>query len=245
MSRDRQSQREIPTISNTPFEEWCAIPEQDRYHDGSLDLKVLIAESNSQTLTREMKEYRAFLEKHNKLVLALPLVLLTESKKYVIQEFGYSVERVDWIGHDLINIKILVRELPHGVVTLGVAIASEDDAFLGYRFRASALSWNEFQKAIKAVESAIKQECANTGKIFPDVPPPTAIVEAPIPIIADAEEEQPLKCLVCMDRTANTLVEPCGHSVVCKECSQGLESTPNKTLCIMCRTPIVSIWQTK
>ncbi len=46
-------------------------------------------------------------------------------------------------------------------------------------------------------------------------------------------------CIVCMDKKADTLVEPCGHMVACKGCSDILKRDPiNAKLCVMRRQPI-------
>ena len=49
-------------------------------------------------------------------------------------------------------------------------------------------------------------------------------------------------CMVCMELPADTLVLPCGHQVVCIECSGKLESTLNKDLCIKCRQTIKEVF---
>lgn len=51
------------------------------------------------------------------------------------------------------------------------------------------------------------------------------------------ENEKEL-CIVCMDKEANTMVLPCEHCVVCKECSVQLEKTNNNWSCIKCRQAI-------
>ena len=58
---------------------------------------------------------------------------------------------------------------------------------------------------------------------------------------AAAPPPEPDMCMVCLSSHAETLVMPCGHSVACRECSQGLAETVNAHLCIVCRTPIERI----
>jgi len=71
------------------------------------------------------------------------------------------------------------------------------------------------------------------------------------------EEEQPVEedddenapdvdndedvCMVCLDREPNTMVLPCEHCVVCKECSIGLRNTNDKKTCVRCRRPITHV----
>lgn len=60
-------------------------------------------------------------------------------------------------------------------------------------------------------------------------------------VAAAVPPPDPDMCMVCMGTHAETLVMPCGHSVACQECSQGLVGTINAHRCIVCRTPIESI----
>ena len=59
--------------------------------------------------------------------------------------------------------------------------------------------------------------------------------------VATPPPPEPDMCMVCLSSHAETLVMPCGHSVACRECSQGLAETVNAHLCIVCRTPIERI----
>ena len=45
-------------------------------------------------------------------------------------------------------------------------------------------------------------------------------------------------CMVCLDKESNTMVLPCEHCVVCKECSMQLENTFNSLKCVKCRQAI-------
>jgi hypothetical protein len=59
--------------------------------------------------------------------------------------------------------------------------------------------------------------------------------------VATPPPPEPDMCMVCLSSHSETLVIPCGHSVACRECSQGLAKTVNAHLCIVCRTPIERI----
>lgn len=52
------------------------------------------------------------------------------------------------------------------------------------------------------------------------------------------KEKEEDMCMVCLDKEPNTMVMPCEHCVVCKECSLELENTNNAWFCIKCRQPI-------
>jgi hypothetical protein len=70
------------------------------------------------------------------------------------------------------------------------------------------------------------------------------INKAPEPLQAiPVKSEEPLEilCSLCEERPANTLVLPCQHCVVCKECSKKLRDTPDKSTCIQCRGVITSV----
>ena len=44
-----------------------------------------------------------------------------------------------------------------------------------------------------------------------------------------AEEET---CVICMDRSPNVTLVPCGHRITCQQCAERLEECPT------CRSPI-------
>ena len=71
-------------------------------------------------------------------------------------------------------------------------------------------------------------------KWFPLVRPSAKVAD---PIVIEAAEE----CMICLDKTADTIVSPCGHCVVCKECSIGLRDTNDKNTCVRCRREITGI----
>ncbi len=49
-------------------------------------------------------------------------------------------------------------------------------------------------------------------------------------------------CVVCDEREANTMVLPCNHCKVCKECSDKLKTDKlNSDKCVYCRTPITNV----
>lgn len=55
------------------------------------------------------------------------------------------------------------------------------------------------------------------------------------------EEKEDNVCMICLDREPNTMVLPCEHCVVCKECSIQLRNTNDKHICVRCRRPITHI----
>jgi hypothetical protein len=55
------------------------------------------------------------------------------------------------------------------------------------------------------------------------------------------EELDESECIICMDAPADTLVLPCGHICVCKNCSSNLSSTNIANRCACCMTPIDEI----
>ncbi len=58
----------------------------------------------------------------------------------------------------------------------------------------------------------------------------------------ELEEEESQECMVCLDREADTMVWPCEHRVVCKECSKGLERSNDAHTCLRCRRPITHVF---
>lgn len=48
-------------------------------------------------------------------------------------------------------------------------------------------------------------------------------------------------CMICLCQEANTMVLPCEHCVVCKECSNGLKNTNDRHICVRCRRPITHV----
>ena len=57
----------------------------------------------------------------------------------------------------------------------------------------------------------------------------------------EEEEEEDFICFICMENTPSTRVEPCGHVVICKLCSDHLKQNLHfdfRTECIKCRNPI-------
>lgn len=69
--------------------------------------------------------------------------------------------------------------------------------------------------------------------LFQQYDPATLRNAAPV-----APVDEPEMCMCCLDRLADTMVLPCEHAVVCRDCSLQLESTSNSWLCIKCRQPI-------
>ncbi len=64
----------------------------------------------------------------------------------------------------------------------------------------------------------------------------------PIPAVENDLKIYPAEeCVVCLINIPDTLVLPCGHCVVCKECSDQLKSTPKKFTCIVCSQHITHV----
>lgn len=49
------------------------------------------------------------------------------------------------------------------------------------------------------------------------------------------------ECIICFENTADTMVLPCMHAIVCRKCSSKLNNTDNAKRCILCRQEITSI----
>ena len=70
----------------------------------------------------------------------------------------------------------------------------------------------------------------------------------PVPITKETEvsfdddkEDEPTMCCICESNPVKTLVLPCMHAVVCRNCSNQLKSTLNAHKCIICRQEITDI----
>ena len=48
-------------------------------------------------------------------------------------------------------------------------------------------------------------------------------------------------CMVCLTNTPNTMVMPCGHVVVCEECSEKLVKSTDAKICVKCRREIIEV----
>lgn len=55
------------------------------------------------------------------------------------------------------------------------------------------------------------------------------------------DEDVDKVCMICLDKKPDTMVLPCEHCVVCKECSIKLRNTNDKHTCVQCRRPITFI----
>jgi hypothetical protein len=51
-------------------------------------------------------------------------------------------------------------------------------------------------------------------------------------------------CMICLSVTPNTRALPCGHVVVCEECSRNLSRTADHKTCVRCRQPIERVMYT-
>lgn len=54
----------------------------------------------------------------------------------------------------------------------------------------------------------------------------------------DGESSSEKVCMICMDAYPDTMVLPCEHQVVCRECSEGLRRTNDRRTCVRCRRVI-------
>ncbi len=70
-------------------------------------------------------------------------------------------------------------------------------------------------------------------------PPPKPTTTVPVRRKEEEESTTDGACIVCMERSADTLALPCGHQV----CSDALRTTPNARLCILCRQPLTGVAQ--
>ncbi|GMH60914.1 hypothetical protein TL16_g03151 [Triparma laevis f. inornata] len=76
---------------------------------------------------------------------------------------------------------------------------------------------------------------------------PQKKISAPVPLKGSLkeEEEDEVKCVVCLDNVVNAKLKPCGHSATCRECTQELMNL--KEPCPLCRKLIASFtvgkWQ--
>jgi hypothetical protein len=75
-------------------------------------------------------------------------------------------------------------------------------------------------------------------------PPPAPVNDAPLDKMDQDQEDDPVdnfKCMICFEATPNTQVQPCGHIVVCSDCSRKLEKTNDAHTCVRCRRAITSV----
>jgi hypothetical protein len=90
------------------------------------------------------------------------------------------------------------------------------------------------------VTSTTDLPCA--AKTSVQVAPPGSVDDKRMAMFkVDSEREDMAKCVVCLDRDADTCVLPCMHRVVCVECSRKLANTPDAKHCVQCRIPISSV----
>lgn len=112
---------------------------------------------------------------------------------------------------------------------------------------------NFFQKAdLQAVCQKYKICDLTFGLGFPSsVPVPEQVVSVAAVVLElsldsklepgppqEPRQGDPEPCVICQDQNASTLVEPCGHMIVCVACSHHLASTPDAKICVQCRKPI-------
>ena len=78
----------------------------------------------------------------------------------------------------------------------------------------------------------------------PQLPEAQEVVEAESPDnkkIKIEEEDHDNICMICLDKEPDTMVLPCEHRIVCKECSIGLRKTNDHHTCVRCRRAITNI----
>lgn len=59
---------------------------------------------------------------------------------------------------------------------------------------------------------------------------------------SQVEEEEGL-CIACFERPIETMVLPCQHHVLCRQCSDRMAGTPNAKRCVFCRQDICEVLQ--
>ena len=57
----------------------------------------------------------------------------------------------------------------------------------------------------------------------------------------EPDEDEEFVCIICMERPPETMVLPCRHVSVCRECSAKLPSTADRYLCCRCRNQIYKV----
>ena len=91
---------------------------------------------------------------------------------------------------------------------------------------------DEYKIAVRS-GTFLNRMAAHTGKLWVHCNPTTAQVIS----ISDEEEEDAQLCTICVDRRADTMALPCGHIVVCAQCSDVLAERGglNARTCVVCR----------
>lgn len=84
-----------------------------------------------------------------------------------------------------------------------------------------------------------KREDYRTWATFDQCDYRTLLNKVVLPLLDDDNDDL---CVVCMEKRADTMVLPCEHNVVCKECSLQLEKDAlNKDKCVKCRRDVVHV----
>jgi len=82
--------------------------------------------------------------------------------------------------------------------------------------------------------------CAAQSSAAADLAP-----SAPAAAALDADEEENERCVVCLERRADTAVVPCGHLCGCEPCLRGMQGSGGQgaepAMCPMCRGPMTSL----
>jgi Zinc finger, C3HC4 type (RING finger) len=132
----------------------------------------------------------------------------------------------------------LMRATPHSTLVLnallrlqGAPATAGAEAMRLYRVRDQVWSTDARKAACEAVSEAPPVACkpgllqSTSG---PHLPPPSSL---PPPELLDKA------CVVCLDRTADRVLMPCGHAGYCGECARELaRREPHR--CPVCRASI-------
>ena len=68
---------------------------------------------------------------------------------------------------------------------------------------------------------------------------PVTLMSIEPPTQPDPEED--IECMICFTNRPDTMVLPCEHVVVCKECSDQLKHTNDARICVRCRRHITHV----
>lgn len=159
------------------------------------------------------------------------------SREIAEKKFIYFIERLERCGNRLTKENSFIRNCYHAVSHQWNWISPEGKDFCKKLRKANAKSevctndkwnffkWNIFQNCdLSTLQDQPEQQQQQPIECFPRR-------------IAGETEE----CLVCLDKTADVIVLPCMHMVVCQDCSKKMRGTINAEKCILCRQTIDEI----
>lgn len=93
------------------------------------------------------------------------------------------------------------------------------------------------KKRERAEEPVVASSSSSSSTRVPLVEPAKAATQSKV-----ARVEESILCCVCEDAEANTIAVPCGHRVVCRQCSVKLNKDgDNSTRCVVCRQTITHV----